>query len=108
MAFKGLKRLAGGGMLLLELRGLRRETTRLADTCDRIATALETQNAHRWPQAAPHAPAEDLPAALIEYVDGHQAEVMMQIEMDLTRATGLPPSEEAVMAEWERRRDLAP
>lgn len=98
---KGLKRLAGGGLLLLELRGLRQEVRALAESVSRIALALEARNAHEWPQQVQ--PDPTIPAVEVAYVHDGQIAEFMQIELDLTRATGRPPSEDEVMGEWDRR-----
>lgn len=98
---KGLKRLAGGGLLLLELRGLRAEVQTLASAVSRIAAALEARNAHEWPQQIQGDPS--LPAVEVTYVQDEQRAEFMEIELQLTRARGTPATEEEIFAEWERR-----
>lgn len=98
---KGLKRLAGGGLLLLEVRGLRWEVAALSAGVLRIASALEARNAHEWPQRIQ--PPGEVPSIEVSYVDDDAVAEFMQIELDLTRATGQAPSEEMVMDEWHRR-----
>lgn len=98
---KGLKRLAGGGLLLLELRGLRAEVKALSVGVQRIADALEARNAHEWPQRVQASP--EVPVVEVSYVHDEQIAEFMQIELALTQATGRPPSEDEVMVEWDRR-----
>lgn len=100
---KGLKRLAGGGLLLLELRGMRRELADLKVALSRIATALEERNAHEWPQQVPQG---DLPAVEVSYADDVVSQEMMQVELDLTNAKGMPPSEDEILLEYERRKGI--
>lgn len=99
---KGLKRLAGGGLLLLELRGLRAEVKALSSSVHRIADALEARNAHEWPQHI-QVPGAAVPSVEVSYVRDETVAEFMQIELDLTAATGQAPSEEMVMDEWNRR-----
>lgn len=86
-----------GGLLLPELTLLRLAT-------ERCAEALEWRNAQDYPlqlQPDPGAPVVD-----VTYVnDAYQAEIM-EIELRLLQASGAPPTEEAVLLEWERRRGL--
>lgn len=93
---KGLKRLAGGGLFLRELRSIRLEL-------GRIATALELSNAHHWPQQASSTPAEDLEPTTISYVNNAEQAELAEIELAMTRRMGIPPSEDEVMAEFNRR-----
>lgn len=99
---KGLKRLAAGGILLRELRGLRLEMQGIRTAVERLAAALETRNAHDYPQAVPAAD-PSLPAVEVSYVDAAEQEEWMQVELDLTAARGIAPTEDEVLAEWERR-----
>jgi hypothetical protein len=98
---KGLKRLAGGGLLLREVRGLRREVAALQVSLGRVASALELANAHRWPQQVQ--PDPDAPAVVVAYVDDQQQAEFMDIELRLTTATGRPPTDDEVLQEYERR-----
>lgn len=101
---KGLKRLAGGGLLLLEVRGLRREAAQLRMGVERIAAALEAYNAHQWPQ---HTPAtEETPSVEVTYADDQRTQDMMDVEMSLTQARGIPPTEDEILEEYERRLSL--
>lgn len=97
----GLKRLAGGGLLLLELRGMRRELTTLTLAVSRIAEALERQNAHRYPTQHD---STQLPATTeVSYADTDTQQEFADIELRLTAAKGLPPTEDEILAEFERR-----
>lgn len=98
---KGLKRLAGGGILLLELRGIRRDLGLLSASVARIAEALELRNAHQWPTRVT-GPLPDGPPVEITYADGEQQREFMEIELRLTAARGMPPSEDEVIEEFNR------
>lgn len=99
--FTTLKQLAEGSLLLLEVKGLRTEVAGLRAALQAIAGSLA--------RLAP-APLADPPSGSeleVTYVsDAYQAEVM-DIELRLTRALGMPPTEEEVLAEWERRHEQA-
>ena len=99
---KGLKRLAGGGMLLLELRGMRREIARLAAAQERVAAGLEAWLAHQYPQKVQADP--DKPAVEVSYVDREEQALLMDCELGLTKALGRLPTEDEVVEEFERRR----
>lgn len=103
-AIKGLRRLAGGGLLLLEVRGMRRELAELRAVGERIAAALEAYNAHAWPQMVQ--PISEVPAVEVEYVTNQQQAEFMEIESRLTLAKGLPPTEDEIIAEYNRLHDL--
>lgn len=96
-----VKRLARAGFLLREVRGLRTEVERLASGVERIAAALELQNAHQWP--VPQQASPDAPLVEITHVDDQMAEEFMSIELGLTQAKGLPPSEDEILQEYDRR-----
>ena len=98
---KGLKRLAGGGLLLLEIRGLRREVAGLREGVERIAQAFELMNAHQWPQQIQADPS--VPATEVSFVSNEFQAELMEIETGLTYAKGVPPNEDEVLAEYHRR-----
>ena len=89
-----LRRLARTGLLLREVRGVRKELSR-------IAAALETYNQHQWPQHIQ--PDPDLPAVEVSYVDAEHQLELMDIETRLTAARGQPPTEEEILQEYLRR-----
>lgn len=91
---KGLKRFAAGGLLLRELRGLRQEMAG-------IRAVLESFHAHQFPQTVQADPSR--PPVEVTYVNETQQREFMDIELRLTAARGTPPSEEEILAEWERR-----
>lgn len=91
---QSLQRLTASGRLLREIKGLR-----LA--AERIAAALEASNAHQWPQHIQSDPSQ--PPVEVSYADTAMQAEFMEIELGLTEATGLPPTEDQVMAEWLRR-----
>ena len=99
---KGLKRLAGGGLLLLELRGMRLEIAKLAAAQERTAQVLEAWLAHQYPQKVQADPS--LPPVEVTYVDRDEQALLMDCELGLTRALGRLPTEDEVLAEFDRRR----
>lgn len=90
----GLRRFIGAGMLLREIRSLRK-------AAERIATALELANAHNYPQVL-QASDVALPTE-VTYVDEDHQRELMDIELRLTRASGAPPTEDEILSEYERR-----
>lgn len=100
----GLKRLVRGGRLLWEIRGIRQELAHMRGVLSEIALALRTYNAHQWPTHAPTSPHPDLPPTEITFVDDGEQYEQAAIELDLTAARGLPPTEDEILAEFERRR----
>lgn len=98
---KGLKRLAAGGILLRELRGIRTELTAL-----RQALQVFTDRAFppQAPARAPDSVTPDTPLTEITYIDTAQQAEWMDIELRLTQATGRPPTEEEILQEFERGR----
>lgn len=100
-----LRRIVRGTMLLRELRGFRQELQGLRAAVERIAHALEERNAHDFPVRLQ--PDPDVPAVEVSYVDTAEQQELLDIEMGLTVARGMPPSEEDVLQEFERRRAIA-
>jgi len=86
-----LRRLASVGLALRELR-------RLRTAAERIATALELQNAHAYPQLVV---SPDDRETEVTYVDAEHQATLMEIEMRLTAAKGIPPTEDEILAMWE-------
>ena len=102
---KGLKRFAAGGILLREVRAIRQELMALRAGLDRVAGALEASNAHQWPQLIQPNPA--LPPVTVSHVDTQEQLEWLDIEERLVASMGRLPSEEEMMAEWERRHATA-
>ena len=100
---KGLKRLTSGGFLLLEIRKLRKDLGGLRAAGERIAAALEAFNAQQWPQ--PAAPSTDSPSVSVTFVDTLSQLEFMDIEMRLTQARGMPPTDEEILQEYDRRHE---
>ena len=98
----GLRSLMRLGWLLRELKGLRGEMAGLRLAAERVAAALELQNAHAYPQVIQASP--DSPAVQVSYTDDQAQLDLMEIELRLTGARGSPPTEEEVLVEWERLR----
>lgn len=88
------------------LRGIRLELARIADAQERLADGYDWQLREQRKQQD-LAIQQDRPAAEgdieVTYVNDGEQELWMAIELDLTRATGRPPSEEEIMAEYQRR-----
>lgn len=100
--FDSLRKIVEEGALLLELKALRTEVRDLSSGVARIAAALEAHMAHLAP-APPAAASPDSPAFSVSYVNDEEAAAMMDVELRLTAATGQPPTEDEVLAEWDRR-----
>lgn len=98
---RGLRRITATGRLWSEVRSLRRELAGLREGVDRIAAALEQYNAHQWPQQVQ--PTDDLPAVEVTYADEPQQQEFMDIELRLTAALGMPPTEDMILEEYHKR-----
>ena len=94
----GLRRFVGAGLLLREIRSLRR-------SAERIAGALELQNAHAYPQVVSAAGDRETEVTFVD--EAHQA-ALMDIEMRLTAAKGIPPTEDEILAMWETEHQPVP
>ena len=96
-----LKALVQAGVLLVEVKGIRRDIQALTAVLTRLA--VDVERAYSLPN--PDQPQdESRPAVDIAYVsDAEQAE-LMDIEMRLTTARGRIPTEEEILQEWELRR----
>jgi len=86
-----LRRLASVGLLLREIRSLRK-------SAERIAAALELRNAHDYPQVVA---TPDQRETEVTYVDAQHQATLMDIEMRLTAAKGIPPTEDEILAMYE-------
>lgn len=85
------------------LRGIRLELARLVDAQERVAdyyTALHRELEERALQQATPAQEGDIE---VTYVHDGEQELWMQTELDLLKATGRMPSDEEIMAEYQRR-----
>jgi hypothetical protein len=98
---RGWKTLLRGLVFRRELRGIRADLKGLRVAAERIAAVLEAQR-----PAAPREGSEADPLVSISYVDDAAAAEFMDIELRLTQAKGMPPSEEEIMAEYERRKGV--
>lgn len=96
-----LRRFLTARLLFREIRGMRKDLSRLSQQVERIATALELRNAHEWPQEV--AGAEGQPGVEVSYADTQLQQEMVDIESRLTAARGLPPTEDEVVQEFLRR-----
>lgn len=101
---KGLKRLAGGGLLLLEVRGLRKEVARLADAQERLADVMTSFYARQYPTQVQ--PDPNAPPVEVSYVNETHQRLLMDVELRLTQAKGQPPTEDEIMAEFDRLQGL--
>jgi len=59
---------------------------------------MELRNAHEFPQVIP---APDDRQTEVTYVDAEHQATLMEIEMRLTAAKGIPPTEDEILAMWE-------
>lgn len=96
-----LKRFLTARFLYREIRGMRKDLSRVSSQLERIAAALELRNAHEWPQQA--AGAQGQAPIEVSYVDTDLQQEMVDIESRLTAARGLPPTEDEIVAEFVRR-----
>lgn len=95
------KRVVRAGWIVRELRELNRNL-------DRIAKALELRNIHDYGVTVRvEQDGQTLRETEIIFADEAKGQELAEIEMQLTRATGQPPSEDAVICEWERRREAS-
>lgn len=83
-----------GALLLPELKLLRM-------ACEGIQAALDYRNAQEYGEVRQVNPA--LPAIEVSYVNDEYQAAIMDIELRLTQASGQPPSEDEILAEYERR-----
>lgn len=97
---KGLKRLAGGGLLLLELRGLRAEVARLATAQERLTEVMAAFFDRQYPTQVQ--PDPSIPSVEISYVNVEHQRILMEVELRLTQARGQPPTEDEILAEFDR------
>lgn len=97
----GLKKLAEGVALLVEVRALKTEVVGLREAVARIAAALERRNDHDYPTVMVARPGE--PAVEVSYVNAEEQVELIDIELRLTAARGMPPTEEEILVEYERR-----
>lgn len=90
---RGLRKLQAGGILLRELRGIRKALERANELKQ---MELSAQGMLQAPQA------EAEPSLLITEVDSQLANDLSVIELTLTRSLGMPPTEDQILAEYER------
>lgn len=93
---RGLRRLQAGGILLREVRGIRKALERLADVEER-RLELEQGPAGPYPMQASE---QDDPIRITE-VDDQLAGELYDIEMRLLQAKGAPPTEEEVLEAYD-------
>lgn len=91
---KGLRKLQAGGILLRELRGIRKALERANDLKEQELAA------QGWTQTED--PGVEAPPLMVTEVDSELANDMAVIELTLTRSLGMPPTEDQILAEYER------
>lgn len=88
------------------LRGIRVELARIADAQERLADGYEWQ-LRKQQEEVERAIQQNRPAVEgdleVTYVNDSEQELWMECELALTRATGRAPSDEQIMAEYQRR-----
>jgi hypothetical protein len=94
--FTALRTFARTRTVLKEIRALRQ-------AAERIANAMEFANQATWPVTQPKTDELQDHSTDIGYISDAHAKELMDIELELTAATGQPPSEDATWAEFERR-----
>jgi hypothetical protein len=77
------------------------ELRRLRMACEGIQAALEYRNAQEYGTTLQ--PNPDEPAVEVSYVNSEYQQAIMDIELRLTQASGAPPTEDQILAEYERR-----
>lgn len=92
---KGLRRLQAGGILLREVRAIRQALERIAVAQERQTQLLEPEADHRLT-----AREEDDPVTITE-VDSQLSMELTDIELRLTGAKGVPPTEEEILAAYD-------
>lgn len=97
-----LRRVARAGILLRELRGMRQEIVGLHHAIAALAQALTTHTRLAYPPLDQRPPTEG-PVVEIGFVDDAVTAEYLDIERRLTVARGMPPTEEEVLEEYERR-----
>ena len=80
-----------------------REVRRLRQATERIAQALEARNAHDFPQIVV---SPDQRETEVTYVNEAEQAALVDIEMRLTAAKGIPPTEDEILAMYELERGL--
>lgn len=90
-----------------DLKILHAEVIGVRSTLERIAEALEVRNQHdgvsRPVTLTPVGPGEG-PAVEVSYADPQVTEEFDDIARRLTTARGMPPTEDEILEEFERRR----
>lgn len=88
-------------LLIPELTLLRKDLQAINQTLALIVGALDYRNAQEYGVTVQ--PDPKLPAVEVNFVnDAYQAEIM-DIELRLTGASGAPPTEDEILAEYEKR-----
>lgn len=85
-----------------DIKILHAELIGVRSALERIATAIEAANLAEGIGASQLVDPTQ-PAVEISHVDTQIAEAFMEIELQLTRATGMAPTEDEILAEFERR-----
>ena len=98
--FENLKALLESGTLLAEISRLRLATERIAAALEDLAADRGATGRSRHVQQAD--PTQ--PPVEISYVDEAMQLELEEITTRLEAVRGMPPSEEEIMAEWDRRR----
>lgn len=88
-------------LLIPELTLLRKDLQAINQTLASITGALDYRNAQEYGLTVQ--PDPNRPAVEVHFVnDNYQAEIM-DIELRLTGASGAPPTEDEILAEYEKR-----
>ena len=93
--------------MLREVRGLRKDLRSIAQSLAQIASELHYRNQMEHPRPDPAA-LESGPLVEVSFSDPREVVEMMDIELSLTQARGMPPSEDEIMQEYARRHGTAP
>ena len=92
-------------MLTNEVYGVRLALTRLAELEEKRLEVEEYAVGRKWPRpAATLAEAAEVPVVDITYTTDQDQVELAEIELRLTAARGMPPTEDEIVAEYDRLR----
>jgi len=102
---KGLGVVRVLGLFTRGLRGMRQELGRIATAQEALLLLAQAQETRLLAAEAATPPVRELQEGDVEvtYVRDGEQQLWMQVQLDLTRATGQPPTEDEVYAEYMRR-----
>jgi hypothetical protein len=91
-------------LLFRPLRALTLEVRGVKEAVERLVELEEYTTARRWPRPTAVTGVEGVPVVDITYATDQDQAELAEIELRLTAATGQPPTEDEIVAEFDRRR----